>query len=359
MARFTDVRTVCLVVLFGGPPLVSCMAGVEGGAPMTTDIEGFRIEAVSGRPHLVSGGDLLVRIRVPQEWTSVSRLAVSVADRDLSSAFRPEKGREALLGIVDSLPLGDSRIVATLEGGVKTAVRSVDLEVTNYPITGPMISGPHEEPFHCQTDEFELVTGKPLGAPTDDDCSVETRVDYVYRAAGGTFKPLAEVADDLPEDLTETTTLDGQTVPFIVRVETGTVNRAVYEIAMLHDPGEPEPDPWTRSAGWNAKLVYTHGGGCRSGWYQQGIRTGGVLREGLLEDGYAVTSASLNVYGQNCNDVLASETHMMVKERFIERYGPPAVHDRDGRVGRVVSKPSDRRQLPRSVRWDHREGKFP
>jgi hypothetical protein len=29
------------------------------------------------------------------------------------------------------------------------------------------------------------------------------------------------------------------------------------------------------------------------------------------------------VFGQNCNDLLASETHIMVKERFIEHYGVP------------------------------------
>ena len=101
------------------------------------------------------------------------------------------------------------------------------------------------------------------------------------------------------------------------------MNRAIYEIAMLHDPAQPQPDPWTRPAGWNGKLVYTHGGGCREGWYRQGDQTGGVLREGLLAMGYALTSSSLNVFGQNCNDLLASETHIMVKERFVEAYGEP------------------------------------
>ena len=116
---------------------------------------------------------------------------------------------------------------------------------------------------------------------------------------------------------------DGESRPFIVRVETGVVNRAIYEIAMLHDPADPDPDPWTKSAGWNGKLVYTHGGGCRSGWFQQGTATGGVLRKELLERGYALASSTLNVFGQNCNDLLASETHIMVKERFIERFGEP------------------------------------
>ena len=324
MARFINIHVAYVLLLLGAPSLAACTAtaGNEPGAA-AADIDDFRIDALSAKPHLVSGGDLLVRISMPPESVGVSDLAVTVGDRDLSAAFRPEDGREALLGIVDRLPLGDSRIVATLEGGDRSTSRSVRLDVTNYPITGPMISGSHESPYHCQTEEFELVTGQPLGAPTDDDCSVETRVDYVYRSSDDeeTFKPL--VADTLPDDLVEITTLDGHTVPFIVRVETGTVNRAVYEIAMIHDPREPDPDPWSRSVGWNGKLVYTHGGGCRSGWYQQGDRTGGVLREGLLEDGFAVTSATLNVYGQNCNDVLASETHMMVKERFIERYGLP------------------------------------
>ena len=46
------------------------------------------------------------------------------------------------------------------------------------------------------------------------------------------------------------------------------------------NPDEGELDPWNRSVNWNGKLVYTHGGGCRSGWHQQGNRTGGVMRQG-------------------------------------------------------------------------------
>ena len=42
------------------------------------------------------------------------------------------------------------------------------------------------------------------------------------------------------------------------------------------------------------------------------------MRRELFELGFTVVSSSLNVFGQNCNDLLASETHIMVKERFIE-----------------------------------------
>jgi hypothetical protein len=93
---------------------------------------------------------------------------------------------------------------------------------------------------------------------------------------------------------------------------------------MLHDPAnEPGPDPWQSPAGWNRRLVYTFGGGCVNGWFRQGATTGGVTDDVMLRQGYAVASASLNVFGNNCNDLLAAETMMMVKERFVEAYGAP------------------------------------
>ena len=57
-----------------------------------------------------------------------------------------------------------------------------------------------------------------------------------------------------------TTTSDGRTVPYIVRREMGTINRAVYSIAILHEPGTPLPSPWMKGT-WNGKLVTTGNGG--------------------------------------------------------------------------------------------------
>lgn len=315
----TSTMLLAAGVLVSAGLLASC--GVAGGGSANTD-RGLRIHSVSAKPHLVSGGDVLVRIE-PPEGTPLSGLTVSVNGADMTSAFREETGRHAWLGLVTGLKDGDNTMAAYLGDGGEDDETVASLDLTNYPITGPMISGPHEQPFHCQSSEFKLVTGELLGPPLDEDCSVATRVDYVYRSTEGAFKPLGDPAAPRPADLMQTTLSDGRTVPFIVRVETGTVNRAIYESAILHDPAGPAPDPWTRSAGWNGKLVYTHGGGCQRGWYRQGQATGGVLREGLLDEGYAVTSSSLNVFGQNCNDLLASETHMMVKERFVERNGVP------------------------------------
>ena len=193
----------------------------------------------------------------------------------------------------------------------------------NHPIVGPVFAGPHEQPFICDTERFELQSGEMLGAPLDEHCSVETRVDYYYRSVDGEdLKPLP-ASTTLP-DVAQVTTSTGKTVPYVVRIETGTVNRGIYQVAMLHDPSaDPALDPWTTSPGWNGRLIYRHGGGCIRGWYRQGARTGGVEDDMMLRQGYALASSSLNVFGNNCSELLTAETMTMVKERFIEAYGAP------------------------------------
>jgi hypothetical protein len=109
----------------------------------------------------------------------------------------------------------------------------------------------------------------------------------------------------------------------VVRIETGTINRAIYQTAVLVNPADPAPDPWNPPPAWNGRLIYTYGGGCEAGFFQ-GTSTGGVLREDMLAKGYAVASSTLNVNAQGgCNDPLSAETTLMVKERFAEVYGPP------------------------------------
>ncbi len=304
--------------------LTACGQEERGNNPIpsatTAPAEDISITALSTQPWLVTGGDVLVEITLPAEVNS-NALQVEINGQNITTSFRQVNGENRFLGLVTDLLDGDNSLVAS----ITSTNKSRSLALTNYPNSGPIISGPHEQPYYCQTEDFELVTGALLGQALDSNCSVATRVDYVYWSnVEETFKPYSQTFDALqPDDLGELISNDGSSIPFIVRVETGTVNRAIYEIALLHNPVEPSPDPWNRSIGWNGKLVYTHGGGCRGGWYQQGDSTGGVLRKGLLEMGYAITSATLNVFGQNCNDLLASETHIMVKERFIEHYGDP------------------------------------
>ena len=118
-----------------------------------------------------------------------------------------------------------------------------ELKITNHTISGPIFSGPHQAPFVGETTTFKLpVTGETLGSPLDADCSVATRVDYVYRSTDGAFKPLPDPSGR-PADLMQTTTNEGHTVSYIVRGEMGTINRAIYEIAILQNPTGPGSEP--------------------------------------------------------------------------------------------------------------------
>ncbi|MFU8854153.1 DUF6351 family protein [Micromonospora sp. SL1-18] len=287
-------------------------AAASGGP--ATAAGSLQISTVSARADLVSGGEVLVRVDASPGL--LGRVRVNLEGADVTPAFHPDPGRSSVTGLLTGLRGGTHQVVATA-GPVRAT-----LVIRNHPITGPIISGHHEEPYACTTDQFTLVGGGTLGSPLDADCSAATQVEYAYRSTSGAIKPLADI-HTRPADLAKTTTTDGRTVPFLIRVETGTINRAIYQIALLHDPATAAPTFFRASAGWNHKLIYTFGGGCRGGWYFQGTDTGGVLDARMLGRGYAVASASLNVFGNNCNDLLAAETMMMVKERFIEAYGSP------------------------------------
>jgi hypothetical protein len=260
------------------------------------------ISVLSGRPDMVTGGDALIRIS--------GATTVALNGRDITSSFQQARGTMLLTG----LPIGKSTLSAKGPKG------SASLELTNHPITGPVFSGPHQKPFICQTDAWAL------GPALDEHCSAKTKVEWMYKSTtpaqgrgASAFKPLPSGAR--PGDLAEAT-INGRRVPYIVRLETGAINRAVYQIAMLHDPTAPAPTPGVDLPGWNGRLVYTFGGSCMAG-YIQGRSSGGVMTDNHLSRGYAVASSSLNVFGNNCNGVLSAETMMMVKERFIETFGVP------------------------------------
>ena len=285
----------------------------------------FRIEVLSGRPDKVSGGDALVRISVKKKNVRLSDVRVELNGANITGALVADAGAKTLTGLVTGMRLGRNELEVDAKGKGNGRA-DADIVLTNYPIEGPVFSGPHEEPFFCQTHQFVLPAG--LGTVTatqiTDPCHVPTRVDYIYRT-NATPSALAQWptgATTYPSNMATTAT--GK--PYILRVETGTVNRAIYQVAMLHDPiAQPSAPTWrNRSANWNGRLVFNFGGGCPSGWYRQGANTGGVTDDFILSHGYALASSSLNVAGNNCNNVTTAETMMMVKERFIEAYGVPA-----------------------------------
>jgi len=289
----------------------------------STAFAAIEVHVVSGRPDMIAGTEALIETNAPLE-----KFSATLNGQNVSKSFRVGQKAGTLLSRLEGLKIGKN----TLE--IKSSKGSAKLELTGFPITGPVFSGPHQKPFVCQTEQAGL------GAPLDEDCSVKTIISYVYksteapppgagrggRGPGGPnalpagFKPFDPSAPR-PADLAKAATLDGKTVDYIVRRERGTINRAIYEITMLHDPSQPEPDPWTASANWNGRLVYSFGGGCAAG-YRQGL-PGGAITDEFLSQGYAVAVSSLNVFGNNCDDVISSETMMMVKGHFVNEFGLP------------------------------------
>lgn len=302
----------------GGLVLVGMIAsaGLSGSAG-AAGAPAAEITVVSGRPDTVTGGDSLVRVDVPRR-SDPARVRVLLNGTDVTPSFVVDEDARALTGVVEGLRLGENRLLAVAPGA-----RPARAELVNHPIEGPVFSGPHQQPYVCQTAGFTMpVVGGTLGAPLDENCTVESRTDYFYRTADGAAVPWPAGATDYPADLGYTTTTTGAHVPYIVRMDTEVANRAVVQTSMLHDPlADPAVAPGRRSAGWNGDVVMSLGGGCAGGWYRSGSGTGGVVDAYTLGQGFAMMSSTLNVFGNNCNDLLAAESAMITKEIFVERYG--------------------------------------
>lgn len=311
---------VCRLLRFDLP-----IAGILASTllPSIALTQKLELRALSSPPEMVTGGDVLIDAVLPSKGAA-KHATIYLNGTDVTSVFRPTDAVGILRGLVTGLHPERNLIE------IKAQRRSAKLWVINHPPTGPVFSGPHQKPFVCQTEENKL------GPALDTDCSAKTIVTYIYHSTdplpanatpvvrpGGLpagFKPF-DPTTPRPKDLSRTTTSLGQTVDYIVRVERGTINRAVYEIAFLHEPGQPLPTPWTRTSGWNGRLIYSFGGDCKAG-YRQGILAS-AMNDMKLSQGYATAASSLNVFGNNCDDVISAETMMMVKEHFIKEFGVP------------------------------------
>jgi hypothetical protein len=276
--------------------------GAGGVAPAAAQ-EPLRLDVLSARADLVTAGDALVEVVLPP-GASPSGLQVQAGQRDVTAAFSDRGGR--LVGLVEGLPDGPSTLTAQLADG-----RGARLDVVNHPKGGPVFSGPQVQPWFCTTQ------ASGLGTELDSQCNAPTLVRYVYRSTNPArtgFQPYDP--QNPPSDVATTTTDEGKTVPYIVRNERGTLNRSVYDVALLWDPSKPSQE----QDAWNRKLGFTFGGGCAPN-HRQTNNSGAVLDRLYLDRGFAVATSGLNVFGNNCNPVVSAETMMMVKERLVERYG--------------------------------------
>jgi hypothetical protein len=150
----------CIAVVW----VAGLLTGGTATAPAKS-ADDLDIVTISTRPDTVSGGNVLVRINAPR-GAAINDLVVLLNGQNVTGVFRPETGRHSLLGLVDGLAVGENSLVAKAVGPNNEAYRSAEATLTNYPITGPILSGPHEEPFYCMTQLCPAGFHQHIGAGT-------------------------------------------------------------------------------------------------------------------------------------------------------------------------------------------------
>ena len=293
-----------------------------------------RLRVLSSAPQWVSGGD--ARIHVQANRGQRDKLELLLNGRKVDAAL--EEVADGLEGVVSGLRVGHNVLeVRHRHGhGHGQHVRDAML-LTNWPITGPMFTGPQQTPFVCTTIQG-AVGRQPLvdsaTAPgyrvTDAsggligysrNCSIDTFVSYFYRTTAGALAPWP-VDGSRPANISQVTLADGRTVDFVVRREIGSINRFLYSIAMLAPAPADDSAAQDDTSLWNRKLLYWFQGGVAIG-HTQGTVHGGSMNLDILRQGWAIVHSSGNNTGTHYNLNLMGETAMMTKERFIERYGVP------------------------------------
>src|SRR4051812_39929994 len=198
---------IALVVLLVGPVAAASAA------------DRLAVEVLSNRADVISAGDALVAVKLPA-GTDASKVRVTNGAKDITSFFamRPNGRFE---GLVTDLAAGRNVITATAPGAAQGTAT-----IVNHPNGGPVVSGPQVQPWQCQSTAKDKQCNQPVG--------------YAYQYKSSTTGQFAAYdPQNPPNDVATTTTQTGETVPYIVRVETGYQDRDQYKIAVVYQPGKP------------------------------------------------------------------------------------------------------------------------
>ena len=264
---------------------------------------------------------------------------------------------------VVGLPPGYNPLAATSSyAGVHPSRKDRPADPYSYPIpvglpgpVMPVFGDSLDYPFACRTEGSLL--GQPLVDNQDGagiavyaleengkktaqivgyskNCSLNTSVLYYYRSReSGRFLPFEGQPDDVEEVL-----INGQTIPFVVRLEIGTINRHIYVIALLRGPNDaPESPDLTY---WNRKLIYLLRGGIGIGRRQGRVTPDYVPSRSLaeLQKGYAIVHSTANQTSTSYDIELAEDTMARVKRQFTARYGEPIYTIGIGKSGGAIQQ---------------------
>jgi len=294
------------------------------------------IRVLSNRADLISGGDALIEIEIT-EPENLENLKLLLNGSEISPELVPVGDRAGVSrALITGLAVGENELRLVLPGN-----GAVTRLITNHPAGGPVFSGPQVSPWTCTN-------------PTavDEQCNqpAEYQIKYVPASTFDQFMtnfdpqspgvPDAFVTYDPenppPEDDVATVTTDqGITVPFIIRIETGVLNRDRYQIMSLYQPDRE----WTGirpQSQWNGKVLIHHGGNVGVSYAMGNPPNGdisGTAPDGFevflgdsisvaLSKGFVTLSTAQANLGHNVNLVTAAESLVMSKEHIVEQYGP-------------------------------------
>ena len=337
----------CLAIAILAGALAACHGGGDSNSGQ------IQIKTLSNRADLISGGNAYVEIVLP-EGKAIAGLTVNAGGRDVTSSFAlRSNGR--ILGVITGLAVGDNVVLAYYQGSL-----AARLTINNHPIGGPVFTGPQTTPFICATPAPLPATATSPATnasglartATDGQCNIPTEVKLYYKSAAavaanctislpdpsppanppanGCFKTYESANPPAATDIVTTTTDRGATVPYIVRLERGTINRGIYDIAVLFDPSRDDPTtgwrPWAPQTGWNGKVLYTFGASTGQPRTQfrseQNWPNAGVMPDdSALKLGFMVVDNSMTDSLYNSNRPLNAETLMMMKEHIVDNYG--------------------------------------
>jgi Tannase-like family of unknown function (DUF6351) len=303
----------------------------------------FEIVTLSNRADLISGGDALVEVRIPKN-VPLKKVTLWLNGHEVTSTFQTNEAARTMRGVLTGLVVGENEFLADSNGNGNGRPRAT-LRILNHPIGGPVLLGSQTTPWICATPTPVPQSGNTPASnasglttfAVDAQCNIATEYKLFYRTTtpgcstalpdpsppatpptSPCFKPY-NPADPTPVDLAGTTTTTGLTVPYIVRVERGTINRGIYDIAVLFDPKNPW-SPLAPQPQWNGKVVYTFG--ASTGQPRLQFRSEqNWADDAALSRGFMVVDNSLTDSLFNSNRVLNAETLMMMKEHIVDTYG--------------------------------------
>ena len=314
--------------------LTSCSDSArDDGSFVNAPAADVRLQVLSGRPDQVTGGTLLVGLEARKQTIDTARVQVRTGSGPLD-VIRTDNTADGPRWLLGGLPDGPAEVTAFGSDGAPLA----SVSVMNFPVTGPLISGPQQYPFVCSSVlewgvqplvDHQEQWGFPVLNQAGDvigyskDCSVESFVEYHYLNTAGEYLPMPDDGSR-PADMSVATLSDGRVVDFVVRWERGTINRFLYSYAILADVADRSDHPLDPgSVHWNGRLLFHFEGGVGVGHFQGRVNAGRARLPEALAQGYAVAYSSGTRTGEHYNLQVGGETALMVKEHFIKRFGEP------------------------------------